>query len=82
MTGLRALERGRPYAVEGHSNAFGVQITHMMPLTLTARLFERVTRPRKERHNLEGRDQHLHWWVRVDLSSRDSKEVSSHAVAL
>ena len=48
MTGLRALERGRPYAVEGRSNAFGVQITHMMPLALTARLFESVTRPRKK----------------------------------
>ena len=48
MTGLRALEQGRPYAVEGRSNAFGVQLTHMMPLALTARLFARMTRPKQE----------------------------------
>jgi uncharacterized protein len=48
LAGLRALERGRPYAVEGRSNAFGVQITHMMPLALTSRMFERVTRPHKK----------------------------------
>jgi len=48
MTGLRALEQGRPSAVEGFRNAFGAQITHMTPLALTARVFERVMRPRKK----------------------------------
>ncbi len=48
MTGLRALEQGRPYAVEGRRNAFGVQLTHMTPLGLTARVFARVTRPHKQ----------------------------------
>ena len=48
MTGLRALEQGRPYAVEGRRNAFGAQITHMSPLALTARVFARVMRPRKK----------------------------------
>jgi short-subunit dehydrogenase len=45
MTGLRALEKERPYTVEGRRNAFGVQLTHMMQLALTARLFARMTRP-------------------------------------
>jgi uncharacterized protein len=45
ITGLRALERGRAYAVEGRRNAFGAQLTHMTPLALTARVFERVMRP-------------------------------------
>jgi uncharacterized protein len=48
MTGLRALEQGRPYAVEGRRNAFGAQVTHMTPLALTARVFERVMRPHKQ----------------------------------
>jgi short-subunit dehydrogenase len=48
MTGLRALEQGRPYAVEGRRNAFGAQVTHMTPLALTTRVFERVMRPRKK----------------------------------
>jgi len=48
MTGLRALEQGRPYAVEGRRNAFGAQITHMSPLALTMRVFARVMRPRKK----------------------------------
>jgi short-subunit dehydrogenase len=48
MTGLRALEQGRPYAVEGRRNAFGAQLTHMTPLALTARVFERVMRPPKK----------------------------------
>lgn len=48
MAGLRALERGRPYAVEGRRNAIGAQLTHMTPLALTARVFERVMRPRKK----------------------------------
>ncbi len=48
MTGLRALEQGRPYAVEGRRNAFGAQVTHMTPLALTARVFARVMRPRKQ----------------------------------
>lgn len=47
MAGLRALEQGRPYAVEGRRNAFGAQLTHMTPLALTARVFARVMRPRK-----------------------------------
>ena len=47
MTGLRALERGRPYAVEGRRNAFGAQLTHMAPLALMARVFARAMRPRK-----------------------------------
>lgn len=47
MTGLRALEQGKPYAVEGRRNAFGAQVTHMTPLALTTRVFERVTRPKK-----------------------------------
>ena len=48
MTGLRALEQGRPYAVEGRRNALGAQLTHMTPLALTARVFARVMRPRKQ----------------------------------
>ena len=48
MTGLRALEQGRPYAVEGRRNAFGAQITHMSPLALTMRVFARVMRPHKK----------------------------------
>jgi short-subunit dehydrogenase len=48
MTGLRALEQGRPYAVEGRRNAFGAQVTHVSPLALTTRVFERVMRPRKK----------------------------------
>src|SRR6266704_2091661 len=48
MTGLRALEQGRPYAVEGRRNAFGVQLTHMSPPALTARVFARMMRPRKK----------------------------------
>jgi len=48
MTGLRALEQERPYAVEGRRNAFGAQITHMSPLALTARVFARVMRPPKQ----------------------------------
>ena len=48
MAGLRALEQGRPYAVEGRRNAFGVQLTHLAPLALTARAFARMMRPRKQ----------------------------------
>jgi short-subunit dehydrogenase len=48
MAGLRALEQGRPYAVEGRRNAFGAQVTHMTPLALTTRVFARVMRPRKK----------------------------------
>jgi uncharacterized protein len=48
VAGLRALEQARPYAVEGRRNAFGAQVTHMTPLALTARVFERVMRPRKQ----------------------------------
>jgi hypothetical protein len=48
MTGLGALEQGRPYAVEGRRNAFGAQVTHMTPLALTTRVFARVMRPRKK----------------------------------
>jgi uncharacterized protein len=48
MTGLRALEQGRAYAVEGRRNAFGAQLTHMTPLALTTRVFARVMRPRKK----------------------------------
>jgi short-subunit dehydrogenase len=54
MTGLRALEQGRPYAVEGRSNAFGVQLTHMTPLALTARVFAGVMRPHKKEAQLGG----------------------------
>src|SRR6266702_1119512 len=48
LAGLRALDERRPYAVEGRRNAFGAQLTHMTPLALTARVFERVMRPRKQ----------------------------------
>lgn len=48
MAGLRALEQGCPYAVEGRRNAFGAQLTHMTPLALTARVFAKVMRPRKQ----------------------------------
>ena len=48
MAGLRALEQGRPYAVEGRRNAFGAQLTHMTPLALTTRVFARIMRPRKQ----------------------------------
>jgi uncharacterized protein len=54
MTGLRALEQGRPYAVEGRRNAFGAQVTHMAPLALTTRVFARVMRPRKKEAKPEG----------------------------
>src|SRR5215471_6066409 len=47
MTDLRALERGRPYAVDGLRNALAAQITHMAPLALTARVAEKAMRPRK-----------------------------------
>jgi short-subunit dehydrogenase len=48
MAGLRALEQGRPYAVEGRRNAFGAQLTHMTPLALTTRVFARVMHPRHQ----------------------------------
>ena len=48
MAGLRALEQGRPYTVEGRRKAFGAQLTHMTPLALTARVFARVMHPRKQ----------------------------------
>ncbi len=48
MAGLRALEQGRPYAVEGRRNAFGAQLTHMTPLALTTRVFARVMHPRMQ----------------------------------
>jgi short-subunit dehydrogenase len=54
MAGLRALEQGRPYVVEGRRNAFGVQLTHMTPLALTARVFARVMRPREQEANPGG----------------------------
>ncbi len=54
MTGLRALEQGRPYAVEGRRNAFGAQMTHMTPLALTAHVFERVMRPHKQQEQPVG----------------------------
>src|SRR6516164_5516410 len=47
MTGLRALEQGRPYAVDGRRNAFVAQITQRTPLALTARVAEKAMRPRK-----------------------------------
>jgi short-subunit dehydrogenase len=62
MAGLRALEQGRPYVVEGRRNAFGVQLTHMTPLALTARVFARVMRPSR-RYSLEERGPRLHWRV-------------------
>ena len=46
-TGLRALEQGRPYAVDGRRNAFAAQITHRTPLALTARVAEKLMSPRK-----------------------------------
>ena len=48
MTGLRALEQGRPYVVDGRLNDFGAQITHMTPLALTARMAEKAMRPRQQ----------------------------------
>jgi uncharacterized protein len=54
MTGLRALEQGRPYAVDGRRNFLGAQITHMTPLALTARVFERVMRPHTKEATPEG----------------------------
>jgi short-subunit dehydrogenase len=54
MTGLRALEQGRPYAVEGRRNAFGAQLTHMTPLALTTRVFAKVMRPHKKEAKPEG----------------------------
>jgi short-subunit dehydrogenase len=48
MAGLRALEQGRPYAVEGRRNAFGAQLTHMTPLALTTRVFAKVMHPHKQ----------------------------------
>lgn len=46
--GLRTLEQGRPYVVAGRRNAFGAQLTHTTPLTLTTRVFARVMHPRME----------------------------------
>jgi short-subunit dehydrogenase len=54
MTGLRALEHGRPYAVDGRRNAFAAQITHMAPLALTARVLEKAMRPRKPEVSTKG----------------------------
>ena len=53
MTGLRALEHGRPYAVDGRRNAFAAQITHMAPLALTARVLEKAMRPRQQKVSSE-----------------------------
>jgi short-subunit dehydrogenase len=47
MTGLRALDHGRPYVVDGRRNAFAAQIIHRTPLALTARVAEKAMRPRK-----------------------------------
>jgi short-subunit dehydrogenase len=47
LTGLRTLEQGRPYAVDGRRNALVARITHMAPLSLTARVTEKLMRPRK-----------------------------------
>jgi short-subunit dehydrogenase len=53
MTGLRALEHGRPYVVDRRLNAFVARITHMAPLSLTARVTEKLMRPRKPEVSLE-----------------------------
>jgi short-subunit dehydrogenase len=53
MTGLRALERGRPYVVDGRRNAFTAQITHRTPLALTARVLEKAMRPRQQKVSSE-----------------------------
>lgn len=47
MADLRTLEQCRSYVVEGRRNAFGVQLSHMTPLGLTTRVFERAMRPRR-----------------------------------
>ncbi len=46
-TGLRALERGRPYAVDGRANYLMVQVPRVVPRGLAARLVARATRPRQ-----------------------------------
>ena len=53
MTGLRALEQGRPYAVDGRRNAFVAKITRMMPLAITARVAEKAMRPRQQKVSSE-----------------------------
>src|SRR5579885_3075362 len=55
MTALHALEQGKPYAVDGRSNAFGVQVTHMAPLALTTRVFARVMRSHKQKKMTVGK---------------------------
>ncbi len=44
-TGLRALDRGRSYAVDGRANYLTAQAPRVMPRGLVARLMERMTRP-------------------------------------
>ncbi len=46
-TGLRGLERGRSYAVDGLANYLAAQASRVLPRGLVARLMERVTRPRQ-----------------------------------
>ncbi len=46
-TGLRALERDRPYAVDGLANYLMIQVPRVVPRGLAARLVARATRPRQ-----------------------------------
>lgn len=45
-TGLRALEKGRSFAVDGMANAVSGFLARMLPGGFTARMASRVTRPR------------------------------------
>ncbi len=46
-TGLRALERGRPYAVDGLANYLMVQVPRVVPRGIVVRLLARASRPRQ-----------------------------------
>jgi short-subunit dehydrogenase len=45
-TGLRALEKGRKFVVDGPGNAFTGFMARMLPASFTAKMAGRVTRPR------------------------------------
>jgi short-subunit dehydrogenase len=47
-TGLRALERGRSFVVDGAVNALSGFFARMLPGSFTARMAARVVRPRRE----------------------------------
>jgi uncharacterized protein len=44
-TGLRALDKGRSFVVDGTGNAFTGFMSRMLPAAFTAKMAGRVTRP-------------------------------------